>query len=55
MRKTIEVLGILKIGVNYMTGVIYLFILFFGKRRQARAWNAICRYQKQYDNMMTEC
>jgi len=33
----------------------FYFILVYGKRRQARAWNAICLYQQQYDNMMAEC
>jgi len=38
-----------------LTLVIYLFILFYGKRRQAMVWNAICPYQQQYANMMAEC
>ena len=32
----------------------FSYFLFYGKQRQARTWNAICRCQQQYDNMVTE-
>jgi len=32
---------------------LILLISFYGNRRHAEAWNAICLYQQQYENIIT--
>jgi len=46
---TFEIFGV---PIRCIILFIYLFILFNGKRRHARAWNAIFKHQLQYENMM---